>query len=339
MESQVYYIPGYRSYSSILGSSKIEDNCPLCGEKDTVLAMLLKKPPPGEGTPNFPQPDSRAGLAFPLAMGVFRETDIVSSIICCHPCAHTLVRYKLSFGEEEFTHAIPLQSEAIAGEFQPVSIEAIDNALARRFERLAIESVFLAVIYSALNHLSDSGPSIIDDLLLSRALKWTASELSRKHSIAPSLSGTFVDSTLRTIHPFDEHSQNLPLPTALSQSTHKIDDPMSTFLRYPVGGFVVMMLATVGLNLELEPKVLEQATFQRLLFHLTEQHYQNLLVDKKAADSALQEIIKSMTPTKSISNAEQSPSSYPITAAASAKPSSLPDPYITLNGFSSFVID
>jgi hypothetical protein len=311
-DSPVLYIPGYRE-DTVLGLENIfRETCPLCGELDTPLALLLKNPPKGDTTPNFPTPNSRAGLAFPLAMGPFRETDIVSSTVCCHPCAHTLVRHRLSFDEEEFIDAIPLTGGAISGEFQPALIEAIDKALAWRFERSVVESVFFAAIYNTLNQLPESGASNTD--LLDRALRWTASELSQNLFISPCLSSTFSGSTLRARKSDD--NLTLPLPVALSQSIHKINEPLPELLRYPVGGFVVMILAIDDLELELGPQVREQAVFQRLLFHLTEQYYELLVSDKDAAIKSAQAIFMCIQSTRAA----------PAPAQAPADPENIPSP-------------
>jgi hypothetical protein len=56
----------------------------------------------------IPRPGSRSALTFPLAMGSFPETDIISSYLCCDACSTHLVRLGRSPLDEEIVGSYPL---------------------------------------------------------------------------------------------------------------------------------------------------------------------------------------------------------------------------------------
>jgi hypothetical protein len=274
----ILYIPGYRYDRGSASAVGLEGTCPLCRSPDSVLSLLLKRHPVDISTPGFPSPNSRAGLAFPLAMGTFPETDIISPFVCCDSCAYHLVQLHQSPYDEHITAALPLIPEAFSGSFQDTTFDAVDEALEKRFEKPAIEQVLLAIIYNTLER-SEGEHEIIEK----EALHWASSMIALQSSLPATLSSSFSG------HLSPRGYVRLPL--ALSQSLASLPKPKSPLLQYPLNGFVVMIQSMIDLNLEPRPNARQDAVFQRILFHLTEKHHEFYLSDSKSASGALEGII------------------------------------------------
>jgi hypothetical protein len=274
----ILYIPGYRYDRGSASAVGLEGTCPLCHSPDSVLSLLLKRHPVDISTPGFPSPNSRARLAFPLAMGTFPETDIISPFVCCDSCAYHLVQLHQSPYDEHITAALPLIPEAFSGSFQDTTFDAVDEALEKRFEKPAIEQVLLAIIYNTLER-SEGEHEIIEK----EALHWASSMIALQSSLPATLSSSFSG------HLSPRGYVRLPL--ALSQSLASLPKPRSPLLQYPLIGFVVMIQSMIDLNLEPRPNARQDAVFQRILFHLTEKHHEFYLSDSKSASEALEGII------------------------------------------------
>lgn len=274
----ILYIPGYRYDRGSASAVGLEGTCPLCDSPDSVLSLLLKRHPVDISTPGFPSPNSRVGLAFPLAMGTFPETDILSPFVCCDSCAYHLVQLHQSPYDEHITAAFPLIPEAFSGSFQDTTFDAVDDALEKRFEKPALEQVFLAIIYNTLERSEGE-----HEMIEKKALRWASSMISLQSSLPATLSSSFSGHLSPRGY--------VRLPMALSQSLASLPKPSSPLLQYPLNGFVVMIQSMIDLNLEPRPNARQDAVFQRILFHLTENHHDFYLSDSKAASEALQGII------------------------------------------------
>lgn len=90
-DAGVLYIKKYK-YREMYSNIGHKETCLVCAQNNTLLMVLLKSPPKDLSTPRFPSPGERKGLAYPLAMGSYPETDVISSYVCCDCCAHTLIR-------------------------------------------------------------------------------------------------------------------------------------------------------------------------------------------------------------------------------------------------------
>lgn len=268
--TDLLYIPGYRYNRMEDSDLAFEGKCTFCQEQGLLL-LLLKAPPRDLTTPGFPQPGSRIGLVYPLAMGTFPEVDILSSHLCCDSCAAALIRGKMCLknGEgvvEEFVGAIPLISTAFSGEFEKTSFHAIDSALEQRFDKSAVELVFLAILYNTLCNIVQD-----DELLTAQqrsAIQVACSMLSQKLYVPEKLSVSITGT------PGSPASQTnlIPLVSALSRNFAELEEPDAALLQYPVGGFVVMILIATDLKLELRPGLRELAVWHRFLFHLVQKH-------------------------------------------------------------------
>jgi hypothetical protein len=320
--SSYLYIPGYRYDRGSASAAGLEGTCPLCNSPESVLSLLLKKYPLDITTPGFPSPNSRAGLAFPLAMGTFPETDILSPFVCCDSCAYHLVQLHESPYEEDIIAAIPLIPEAFSGNFQDTTFDAVDDALDKRFEKPAIEQVLLAVIYNTLESSEGEYETIEKE-----ALRWASSMISLQTSLPATLSSSFSGHLSPRGY--------IRLPMALSQSLASLQKPSSPLLQYPLNGFVVMIQSMIDLNLEPRPNARQNAVFQRILFHITEKHHEFYLSDSKCASEALRSILwrpqtEQEEQAEASSSTSTSPDAIPQTGSRHNSVAILSIPIITL---------
>ena len=82
----------------------------------------------------------------------------------------------------------------------------------------------------------------------------------------------------------------MPMVLVLGKSLRDIQQPEPPLLRYPVGGFVVLMLIIMDMTLFTSVKVCQIAVWHRFLFHLVEKYCTLLVVDDSQAVLALQNI-------------------------------------------------
>jgi len=307
-DAGLLYVKGYTCNES-LPDYGFWETCSICGQDNVLLTVLLNFPPSDLSTPGFPSPGERKGLAYPLAMGSFPETDVLSSYVCCDSCAQTLIQGKVHFDDGEMTAAIPLIPNAISGEFKQTTFDFIDVALQKRFHESAVFLVFLSTIYGTLATID-----IEDHELRSRALKKLAIWVSQNAEIPTDLSISFSGSTPRT----GTFGELRPLASAIQRNFCGFREPGSPLLRYPVSGFVVMTLLAIDLGHSEE--LCKLAVWHRFLFHLVEKHYALVATDKSRADHALQNILHLHSPGPSDSDQEPQPPVEPSALPPHAKP-------------------
>ncbi|KAF8253217.1 hypothetical protein K440DRAFT_657722 [Wilcoxina mikolae CBS 423.85] len=248
------YTTGFQKRSAMGPNSEFIGECQICGDSTRPLALLLRAPPTNMKTPAFPARQSRSRLAFPLAMGNFPETDIISSFVCCDPCSWFMVRHGTTLKEDTVLGALPLVDY---GGNRLRWLSALDSALSERFEKSELELLFLAVLYTAVEK-TESVDSEESTVFL-RALQWTIDNIQRSVSVHPSLSASLPDGV-----------PSIPFSSALSQGFMDLQKPNCPLLRYPLEGFTIIIRAASDLA---TAKLTEFAVFQRFLHHLTEQHW------------------------------------------------------------------
>ena len=277
------YIKQFRHLAS--HSDGFEGTCPICGEANTILCLLLKAPPNDISTPDFPLPQHRTVLAYPLAMGAYPETDILSSQISCDSCASTMVREDISCGGDIIEMAIPITETAFSGEFRSTTLNMIDGAFQKRFQKDMNEIVFLAVLQNAL-----ADPDDINFNLTSEALKTTTSWIARNIQLPLEMK---ISSSSSMSHRSTDTIQK-PMDQVLRQNLYNISMTNAPLLQYPIGGFVVLMQIAMDLKLVSPADACHLAVWQRFLFHLVERHCNFFTVDRPRAVAALHEILSSL---------------------------------------------
>ena len=243
------------------------EDCPICMEKNVLLVLLLKKPPNTVTTPEFPLPDSHIRLTYPFAMGNFPETDIVSTNVCCDSCAQTIITNKLSFDEEEFIYAFPIMDAAFEGEQKERTTNAIHDVLRHRFDKSALETVFLAILYSNVATLEEDDAGDAGVHIQLNALRYLCRLLAARLMTTPTLSNSVSASVSRNSN---IGNASVPLIQALYRSISVVSMAKPAILQYPIGGFVILMFVAADAGITTE--ACEPVVWQRFLFHLIEKH-------------------------------------------------------------------
>ena len=287
-----------QQYQCRPGDSIVEGTCPICEECDVMLVFLLKSPPTDITTPNFPQPNDRKGLAYPLAMGTYPETDILSSQLCCDSCAHTLVQGKMEYGGDKVTTAIPLMKSAFSGKYQSTTLGLVDTALEKRFQKSLVELVLLAIIHGTLANLDGKNLG-----LRSEALRRASSWIAKRTNLPMCLSMSITGSTAQSEPSFDP----MPMIEVLKVNIKNVEQPESPLLQYPIGGFVVLMLTMEALNRVALVKACQLAVWHRFLFHLVERHCALLASNQPQAIEALRTMLTISSADTDLANGDDRP--------------------------------
>ncbi|MCJ1262859.1 hypothetical protein MMC22_002729 [Lobaria immixta] len=275
------YINGYK-YQEGYSNVGFMEICPICHQQDVLLTALIKAPPKGLSTPGFPSPGERKGLVYPLAMGSYPETDVLSSHVCCDSCAYILIRGKICLDHDEITAAIPLMPAAFAGNYKRTTFNLLDKALQERFHSSAVLLVFLSTVYDTLANIEGDYFE-----LRSRALKQMARWLSENAALPTDLSMSITGSTPRS----GTFGDPQPLTYVIQQNIRRIHEPESPLLQYPIGGFVILTLIANDLDLISSQKLCQLAVWNRFLYHLVEKHCALIAIDQAQAVAALEAIV------------------------------------------------
>ncbi|KAK5633905.1 hypothetical protein RRF57_009619 [Xylaria bambusicola] len=296
------YSPGLRSTKG-----SFRGTCPLCGANDMTLSWVFRAAssspsPTGANTEGFPLPRSHTRLAFPLAMGHFKETSsVLASLfpastprllgpspqipsLVCDPCSVFYTNNgALSFG---ITTALPLVSffenrEAVCG--------ALMTAFEGRFAESDLPQVFLSVLMFAAER-SVGTPRPLETPAHSRiefdipatmaaaaaattfraAVDWTVRDILHSVVALRELSESFS-------LPSNSPAPVWPLATVLAGSFEELDSSCDNngrslaapLLRYPLPGFVTIVRAVSLLNVDVESR--RRAVFRRLLHLVCEE--------------------------------------------------------------------
>lgn len=277
--SQLLYMKGYKLLSGPAAARPFCGQCALCEDDGSPLALLLKaKPADCETEGGFPTPNSHAEIKFPLAMGNFPETDIISDFVCCEKCAYFIRRLGTSPVDDHITSVIPLVP--LSNETNRHStFKEVDTALEERFNTTNLDQTFLSILYQKLDDVT--AENLPGSKLLISALRWECRNSMGQISLPANLSTSF-DPTEDIVY--------TPLSSTMSAILPKIDTSgPSSLIHYPVEGFVTLLRGTLDLGLIFpSDDLVKKAVFQRLLFHLAEQ--QANLREEIGVDAATEEL-------------------------------------------------
>ena len=287
VDAGILFIKDYK-YHEEYSNVGYKETCPICGQDQVLLTVLLKSPPKGLTTPGFPRPGERKGLTFPLAMGSYPETDILSSYVCCDSCAQTFVRVRLQVDDDVIIAAIPLMPAAFHGQYEKTTLNLIDAALERRFHSSAIPLVFLSIIYSTIA-IIDGDKSDLRTTALRKMSVW----ISRHVGLPLELNMSITGDTPRT----GTFTECRPLPDVVAHNLRSFREPDSPLLQHPLGGFIVFALIAKDLNFDLG--AIGETVWHRFLFHLVEKHCVVLNTDQHQAAAGLGMLLKDESPESS----------------------------------------
>jgi hypothetical protein len=232
--------------------------CMLCASSQHVIALLLRKPPDDQhpATTNFPQPESFSGLLFPMTMGNYPETDIISPLLACDPCSFGIVKKGWMPSGEKIIAALPLVSFS---KNRAAWVETIKLATQKRFDIKDLPLVFLAILYTNLERLLEDKNSKAA-VALRPAFNWACGMILQE--------AEFVD--------LDVSPKTTPASYLLRIFHNLLDSTYAVeLLMYPIDGFIV---ANVALSDSLHKmKIIApkraRIVFYRFLYHLTEQYF------------------------------------------------------------------
>ncbi|KAL9116046.1 MAG: hypothetical protein Q9227_000414 [Pyrenula ochraceoflavens] len=277
--SDLLYMRGYKLGSGPAAAQPFCGFCTLCEDESSPLTLLLKVKPAEEETEgDFPIPDSHAEIRFPLAMGNFVETDIISSFLCCEKCAYFVRELGTSPEDEKVTGAIPLVP--LSNEMNRDStLKEIDVALEKRFHVTILDQIFLSIMYKKLDDVM--AENLPEHQLLIKALRWGCRNFLSQISLPNTLSTSFDPS---------EDVVFTPLSSTMSAVLPSIDTSgPNNLIYYPIDGFIILLKGTVELGvMTASDDLVKRAVFQRFLFHLAEQ--QSMLREDFGIDEATKEL-------------------------------------------------
>lgn len=249
----------------VLEEDAFHGTCPLCATENSTLALLLRDPPSIRVTSGFPASGSNSVVAFPLAVGNFPETDIISPLICCDACSVIAAENGKIPSGDRIICALPLASYSLnKGAYE----SCLRKALHEKFDSENVPSVFISILYMRAQRIRGSSTS--RDKLLIQAIEWACSDLIRSAHCADSLSTSSLAKGPVTLAPLEE--------VLTKTANEALGSVSNVYYEYPMEGFIIMtvILDTLAKS---DPKLrptLEQTVFQRLLFHIVEQFYSHL---------------------------------------------------------------
>ncbi|KAH0536476.1 hypothetical protein FGG08_006657 [Glutinoglossum americanum] len=249
------YTPEFRNKNG-----SFTGTCPLCGARNTTLAWLFHAQLTQLNTPGFPPLWSSSNLAFPLAMGNFPETDILSATICCDPCSAFCVNLGISPDPQTIVKALPMVSYS---ENRLSYQNVLYQALGGRFAKGCLPQVFLSILITALDVASDP---VTPDTSLNRvfheAVRWTYADLVANSTAPVELSASFsVPAT---------QSLEKTLDIVLNDSFRGLNDGNSPIVRYPLEGFSAVLYAAAIASVPVDLRC--RALFRRYLYLLSESY-------------------------------------------------------------------
>ena len=279
-EPDFLFLPGFQRGSS---STKKEfvARCMLC-HGTSVLAILLKTSPE-ISTTNFPRRGSLSRLAFPLAMGGFAETDVVSFFLSCDACALYLIRNFKSPNSETITGALPLASLELNKAAWLSSLEATFKG---RFQSCDLNQLLVAILDKKIIDNKNRNASPDDIELCDLALRWTKRSLLAITQVPVTLSSSFGH---RGSGPHRSESLLKVVSDRTLLNPADAQNAEIAILRYPLPGFMVIirLMCDEG-NAQ---SSIRTYLFQRLLFHFTEVYLTFQTDDGKTALNAIDKML------------------------------------------------
>ncbi|KIX06455.1 uncharacterized protein Z518_04431 [Rhinocladiella mackenziei CBS 650.93] len=233
--------------------------CNLCASNEHVMALLLRVPPGGSVTANFPRPQSSSNLVYPLTMGNYPETDIISSVPACDPCSFRMAERGTLPSGESIVASLPLVSFA---KNRLAWLETINVATQKRFCMEDLPLVFLSIMYTKMERILNE-ENVETTFTLRAGLEWACVNLLREVHIVPKA-----------------HPQTLSIPWLLQDYILQIfkntldEASFVDLLRYPLDGFVVanVALSESRHKIQLSAQKRKRVVFLRFLYHLAEQY-------------------------------------------------------------------
>lgn len=227
--------------------SSFEETCNLCASPNSTLVFFLRQPPSKLSTPGFASANSVSKLTYPLAMGNFPETDILSKYICCDSCSFLLAQSGKTPTGDNILCVLPLVSYKTNG---PAYLKQLRLAFNARFDDSDTVMVFLAVLLT----VKEKEAANFENEVWHRAVTWLCRNLMKEVSPdSMSIEEVFL---------------------------HNLDRIYQRFTReeifgYPLEGFVTLILATDCMETRPDlPHGIANVIWQRFLRALVDQYHE-----------------------------------------------------------------
>lgn len=251
-------VPGFRRHEPV---SEFKGQCMLC-HNNSVLTILLKSPPQ-VSTEGFPREGSSTKIAFPLAMGSFAETSVVSSFVSCDACAFHLLRIGTCPTSEIIVGALCLVSLT---ENMEAVLETFDLALRGRFDKADLLAIAMAILDAKMTENEKRDAAAADKVLFRDCAEWIIRGVSEILEIPASLSPAFVDAGVED--PSTMLSKLLN-KDRFGDPSH-VDNKNLLLLRYPIPGFL-LLIRLLCLK-SLTPEQAHTVVFHKIMFLVFEHH-------------------------------------------------------------------
>ncbi|KAH9206549.1 hypothetical protein DL95DRAFT_528367 [Leptodontidium sp. 2 PMI_412] len=218
--------------------------CSICQVAVAWFTILLKRPPAGSDTPGFPPPSSRAEIAFPLALGDFRETDIISNLTCCPSCSVHILEASGSnpiVGALVFGHNLSAKNTIN----QQTWMSHIDRALDGRVATECLLQAFFGIMLAAEEQTAFTNKTLSSTLGLACKMLMTGLQFQYEAG--------------------NRHWTGGATDVVQHHMSMGIASPACDFLNHPVDSFVIILSAS---SVPIAQKI--TALFFRLAFHIIE---------------------------------------------------------------------
>ena len=269
--------PGFHKSDS--PKDYFKGRCDLCAAETSLLALLLRAQPEKTDTPHFPAPGARSKLVYPLTVGNYPETDIVSSFVACDPCSYRLVRRGKSPYGDTLVSALPLVSFSVNKE---PWLETIHLATHKRFHQSDIPTVFLSILYTKLERLLEEDASLRINSLR-EALKWACNMLLSEVLISGMYDPELDRFGIGALH-----------EVLLRNFRNTLDDvSKAALLEYPLDGFIVanVALSNSKHSSKISGSKRKRIVFLRFLYHLTEKYHEYAAENDKLVIHAAKSLV------------------------------------------------
>ncbi|KAF2174439.1 hypothetical protein K469DRAFT_756735 [Zopfia rhizophila CBS 207.26] len=248
------------------------------------MAWLFRKQPSHLKTPGFPALGESSTPAFPLAAGNFPETDIISTNICCDPYSTFCVSTGSSPASQTIIGALPIVSYTENGKSYK---QVLYKVLGGRFVTEYVTQIFLSILLN----IPDAESENIDPATRTyyNAIRWACKDLIKNSTTLLELSITFSEAP--------QLSQPWLLDTVLRNSFEKINETVSSVIRYPLDGFIVVVRAASIAHVD--PASMRRVVFRRYLYLLVDLLHRKQL-DRNAIASLLYTNPTNKTPVQTV---------------------------------------
>ncbi|KAK0646237.1 hypothetical protein B0T16DRAFT_458181 [Cercophora newfieldiana] len=250
-------VPGFRRPTQ--RSEFFSSTCPMCSTSGRVLTLVLRDPSPSATTKDLPLPGSLSKLVYPLTMGNYAETDIITNTIACDVCAAGISKNGTNASGDRVAAVLPLVSY---DKNQDAWLQTVALATGKRFSRSDLALVFLGILYTKIERLVPDPSKLAD---LQDALRWECNIIQTEVVLhADSISG------------IKRFGAGVIQEVLLRNYRDSLDaGKVPLLLSYPLDGFVA---ANAAISHTRYKQVLTQAkrkqiVFLRLLFHLLESYH------------------------------------------------------------------